>query len=401
MQCNSIDRVRKTNPEDSDDNKPIEIITKYDGVPVERFQATHKAAQTIALPTPMTKPDVAAAVHDSDTFKVESMQVSSQQEESLSQFSRGKQDATAADIDENDDCMEYNADSEQMGPIKPEGSTSSHKKKRTLKERQCSLDNDEWADKHEANRVFCKGCHRWIKMHRAYDLKDWETHKSKCSTITGMEAARIARIRSSKPSEKPAGTQPLASFFTPLAPKPMKEPLVSVPFNKYVIKKIKVLPFSSRTLTLILFPKKTARLWGQTTAARELLENHTKDPARQLPPAVNTLVFTAVPDWGTKEPKEEFWTEKELRMYDHFLRGWARWEVDYVNGFVKATNCNAATESVDWLCTACRLLTNDDSFKHALRKASKGIFTRPIHSNQAEEKVVEAKLPEHEQHDKL
>jgi len=60
-----------------------------------------------------------------------------------------------------------------------------------------------------------------------------------------------------------------------------------------------------------------------------------------------------VPKNGNGHLKEKQWTELEKRKLDEFLLGWARWEVNYAEGFVHSVRCDGTTTNTDEICNAC------------------------------------------------
>ncbi|KAF9232090.1 hypothetical protein BU15DRAFT_90744 [Melanogaster broomeanus] len=93
------------------------------------------------------------------------------------------------------------------------------------------------------------------------------------------------------------------------------------------------------------------------------------------------------PSWKTNlEVKECSWTDDEKRKLDENLLAWARWEVDYGNGFICSTRCTRTTTNMDAICDACRELASDDALKHAIRRCGR------------KQKVKESQLPTKEQH---
>jgi len=62
------------------------------------------------------------------------------------------------------------------------------------------------------------------------------------------------------------------------------------------------------------------------------------------------------------------WTKHEKKTFQTVLRPWVRWEVDYVNGSVRASNCERETTNSDGRCDACRTVAKDKALQHAIRK---------------------------------
>lgn len=94
----------------------------------------------------------------------------------------GKRKATELDID---------TVAEPADPAK-----SSCKRQRQSKdERRRELENDAWSlDIDTTKGVQCKGCTKWIKLGRVFEVKNWVLHRSKCPRITGEAQVRISGI---------------------------------------------------------------------------------------------------------------------------------------------------------------------------------------------------------------
>ena len=43
----------------------------------------------------------------------------------------------------------------------------------------------------EAKQILCGGCNEWKKLGKDYEIKNWDTHKSKCHGITGTQNKRV------------------------------------------------------------------------------------------------------------------------------------------------------------------------------------------------------------------
>lgn len=70
--------------------------------------------------------------------------------------------------------------------------------------------------------------------------------------------------------------------------------------------------------------------------------------------------------------KEKDWTNDEQKKLDASLLAWARWEVDYVNGYVCLSQCERRTSNKSGICDACeKLALSDQAFKHAIRRVCK------------------------------
>jgi hypothetical protein len=70
-----------------------------------------------------------------------------------------------------------------------------------------------------------------------------------------------------------------------------------------------------------------------------------------------------IPKSGNGNHNEWQWTKAEKRKLDEFLLGWARWEVDYMNGFVKSAQCEGTTDNANAICDACTSISKDESLK--------------------------------------
>lgn len=78
----------------------------------------------------------------------------------------------------------------------------------------------------------------------------------------------------------------------------------------------------------------------------------------------------SIPANGNDKLKEALWTKAEKRALDKAMLGWARWEVDYVNGFVRSTRCEGTTSNGDKICDKCKEVSKDKSLKRAIRRVS-------------------------------
>lgn len=77
-----------------------------------------------------------------------------------------------------------------------------------------------------------------------------------------------------------------------------------------------------------------------------------------------------IPKNGNGHLKERKWTEVEKRKLDEFLLGWARWEVNYVEGFVRSVRCDGTTTNRGEICNACGAISCDESLKRSIRRVS-------------------------------
>lgn len=78
-----------------------------------------------------------------------------------------------------------------------------------------------------------------------------------------------------------------------------------------------------------------------------------------------------VPDDGNGMVEEALWTPKEHQKLDEMLKGWARWEVNVAQGFVKSAKCRGLTRNESGVCRECeKLATRCKSFKKAVYRVS-------------------------------
>lgn len=75
-----------------------------------------------------------------------------------------------------------------------------------------------------------------------------------------------------------------------------------------------------------------------------------------------------VPEDGNDRKSMTEWTSAERLKVDLILRSWARWEVDYINGFIKSRHCEGTTISHDKICPPCQEIASDQSFKRSVRR---------------------------------
>lgn len=85
----------------------------------------------------------------------------------------------------------YDTDEEKSKVRRSVAASSKRAPKRAKHERIHQLEEDEWAMQVEAKQILCRGCNEWKRLGKDYDIKDWDTHKSKCSGITGTQNKRI------------------------------------------------------------------------------------------------------------------------------------------------------------------------------------------------------------------
>jgi hypothetical protein len=81
-----------------------------------------------------------------------------------------------------------------------------------------------------------------------------------------------------------------------------------------------------------------------------------------------------VPENGNKSQKVGHFTNAEKAKLDETLIAWARWEVDYTNGFVKSTKCSGVTQNDDGICSPCKEVAADQSFKKAVNRVRRSFL---------------------------
>jgi hypothetical protein len=79
---------------------------------------------------------------------------------------------------------------------------------------------------------------------------------------------------------------------------------------------------------------------------------------------VNSNKILKIPENGNGHINK--WTEVEKHKLDRFLLGWARWEVDYVHGFMRSVCCKGTTTNPDGICDACVMVSHDESLKQSI-----------------------------------
>ena len=82
-----------------------------------------------------------------------------------------------------------------------------------------------------------------------------------------------------------------------------------------------------------------------------------------------------IPDDGNSVVHAPGWTEKEKQSLDRFLTGWARWEVNYVEGYIRSTKCEGTTQNEGEICDACLEVSKDQALIRSVRRVSDFIMT--------------------------
>ncbi|KAJ7837146.1 hypothetical protein B0H13DRAFT_1912627 [Mycena leptocephala] len=295
-------------------------------------------------------------------------------------------------------------------------------------DREKILIANEWIRTVEPHRVYCKGCSTWIKLDKKtqFKMEPWECHEGKCPGITGEvrvtgrgsiqsffgkgketgsavkveidSESRAENVSDSESEKKSLGvtyitrsvkaTPSIATIFDPgpIKSHPRK-PVISKPpetrscqhlsgeeYNEYIERT------ETRTMGGIS-PVLRSRVARQVFMYKKLAALKSgKDT-----PRLRKQVEMDVPEDGNSCLSAADWTEIEhIKLYEA-LKGYARWEVNYVKKFVRSTRCEGVTSNDDGICDTCNKLANDQSLKHAINR----------------QKNREARLPEEEQHEIL
>ncbi|KAF7972503.1 hypothetical protein HWV62_17876 [Athelia sp. TMB] len=278
-----------------------------------------------------------------------------------------------------DDCE---ADAE-----KSDGEAAAGKKrrkpKRTEDERKNDLINDKWVKDFSKMQVRCRGCDDWIQLPRVYQLYNWTMHKDRCPVITGVKVIRVEGPKKSKFAHE---TPSLALQWRNEDPNSLKrtKSKASVELSPTQPLLVNCIHLSGPQYDTYIRLCRTRSLGGispelHARAVRQLnphkiklpplTQGRTKNPDLMIevnpdadPPS------TEVPVWGNTAVREALWTDQEKRNLDQFLLAWARWEVDWKNGWVRSTQCKKKTRNTDRVCDACRDVARDESLQHAVRK---------------------------------
>ena len=113
-----------------------------------------------------------------------------------------------------------------------------------------------------------------------------------------------------------------------------------------------------------LFPYKGLPLLEKEPRTKDIGLIFVETKTRSIPTSAKT------PKDGNDFQSEKKWTKQEKRRLDEVLLGWARWEVDYVNGFVRSARCEGMTTNADGICDACMDVSTDESLKRSIRRVS-------------------------------
>jgi hypothetical protein len=95
------------------------------------------------------------------------------------------------------------------------------------------------------------------------------------------------------------------------------------------------------------------------------------EEVKAMAPQARTPNMVKVPETGNAEQRQQYWTVSELKRYDEFLLGWARWVTDRINGFVRSARCEGTTRNRNGICDACLRVVEDESFKKAVHRVSR------------------------------
>ncbi|KAJ6543068.1 hypothetical protein B0H19DRAFT_1268241 [Mycena capillaripes] len=329
--------------------------------------------------------------------------------------------------DDDDEVLDSAAESDSDSEKKPKRNrlaTDQPKAKRGKRlsktERRDVLIADVYCLSVEASQICCRGCRKWIQLNptRSYDAKNWLAHRGKCTQITGKDVKRVGLV-SKKPVARPKGVPVISGFFsgqpkqplhnvsssssTPIDPewkpkyrmqattttksianifspritasapptkKPPPPPPLSLPciglrgdeYREYILRT------HTRSLggvSLVLRARAIRQLtpWNnhpETTGVRE-----TKDSRMVYATPVSRKI---IPEGCPDEVEYRRWTSNEKKMLDEVLGAWARWVVNYVDGFVCSSTCQGRTTNANSICDACLDVAQDESFKRAVRE---------------------------------
>ncbi|KAF8169334.1 hypothetical protein K438DRAFT_1774346 [Mycena galopus ATCC 62051] len=324
--------------------------------------------------------------------------------------------------DSNDNEDVSSEDSEKPQQKRPKNNTANEKTRGprlSERDRRKALEDDSWCLTVEVARIRCGGCRDWIKLNpkRAYDAKNWLSHKNNCSKIRGFKVERVSLV-SKKPVAPPKGVPGISTFFgnkakaepihtgsssnavsvsdgsewkakllrlpTYLVP----EPHLQIPRQKFLRKKVPppaplerpclhlrgdeyheyILRTQTRSLggvSLVLRARATRQLtpWKKhpdTAGVRK-----TKDSRGVFAMPISG---TDIPEGCNEHIEYQNWTAKEKKMLDEVLGAWARWEVNYTDAFIRSPSCCGKTTNTNLICDACLNVTHDESFKRAVRE---------------------------------
>ncbi|KAI0739803.1 hypothetical protein C8Q80DRAFT_1124129 [Daedaleopsis nitida] len=289
-------------------------------------------------------------------------------------------------------------------------------------QRRQALEDDEW----------CHGCGNWISLHakRSYELGNWEKHRRKCSRIIGTTNRRIA-VKPIKEAFKNV-TGPLHSFFQAqssprLRPASDNAQLSAANTTKrdpvhYETKKVSIAPMlesffhasgsesasnharqgtpgfrpspsgagritqsserperacqhlSGELYLEYILRTYTRSLGGvsprlRARVVRELFPYKPFPKTKTCPLPIDMGLLPEAPPTGNREVEERRWTHTEQRQVDLHLEGWARWEVNIDQRFVKSKRCSGTTRNSSDVCDACQeLAAHNAGFRKSLSR---------------------------------
>jgi hypothetical protein len=96
--------------------------------------------------------------------------------------------------EDDGDCSGNDTEAEKLVTKHSIAASSGRSQKKRKLDRKKELEDDEWSLAVMEQKVHCKGCQKWIKLCKVYELKDWEMHKKKCPQITGEETVRVRAV---------------------------------------------------------------------------------------------------------------------------------------------------------------------------------------------------------------
>ncbi|KAJ7194862.1 hypothetical protein GGX14DRAFT_359779 [Mycena pura] len=242
----------------------------------------------------------------------------------------------------------------------------------------------------EPHRVHCARCLNWIALDNKVEFKtaNWDRHEAKCPGIVGLALVRSAVV-AKKIKPVSAFTPSIATIFAagPIQSHPPARKRVCAappePRSCLHLSGDNYIEYIERTETRAMggiSPTLRGRVARQIFMHKKFAMLKSGEDQQKL----RKKLELDVPQDGNKYIQSSDWTEAEQVQLYEGLKGYARWEVNYVRKFVRSTHCGRLTANPDGICDACKKLAHDESFLRSIRR-----------------KNAEAKLPIKEQHEIL
>ncbi|KAF9020418.1 hypothetical protein BDZ89DRAFT_1203567 [Hymenopellis radicata] len=235
------------------------------------------------------------------------------------------------------------------------------------------LEEDPWVKSFTEDKVMCKGCNKAIKLDdkRKYDMKHWKSHLASCPQITGVSTKRVAIGAKSKFAKvRVEGTPSVANIFEKGSITNEVQPAVKTPCTHLNGKRYDA--YIERTPTRSLggisqeFEARVARRLLPWKPFPDMKKGNGDGRLRGVGSDVQS-----VPSSGNVRVKTEEWTRWERERVEQALRPWVRWEVDFLNRFIKSPRCEGVTTNQNSRCDQCHLVTKDKAFKNAVYRKDK------------------------------